>query len=128
MLPPGRKRLTLRIKPSVGRISHRDNQNDRRNVHLNLSGRVFLRIAGSGLSGSQAFGGWLPEPTESLRFRRPPPKHRYMIGRRAGGNNCAEDPDISCGVTMRAGAAGAGPCPPPAVAAETLSAGGDRQH
>ena len=51
-----------------------------------------------------------------------------MIGRRAGGNNCAGDPDISRGVTMRAGAAGAGPCPPPAVAAETLPAGGDRQH
>ena len=34
-----------------------------------------------------------------------------MIRRRAGGNNCAGDPDISRGVTMRAGASGAGPCP-----------------
>ena len=51
-----------------------------------------------------------------------------MIRRRAGGNNCGGDHDISCGVTMRAGAAGAGLCPPLAVAAETLSAGGDRQH
>ena len=129
MLPPGRKCLTLRIKPSVPRIGHRDNQNDRRNLHRNLVARVFLRITASGLSGSRVFGGWLCAGADRKpQISSTATQGRYMIGRRAGGNNCAGDADISCGVTMRAGASGGGPCPPPAVAAETLSAGGDRQH
>ena len=46
-----------------------------------------------------------------------------MVGRSAGGDNCAGDPDISRGVTMRWAVPH-----PPAVAAETLPTGGDQQH
>ena len=68
-------------------------KNARRNLHGDLSARVFLRITASGLSGS-----------------------------RACGDNCAGDPDISRGVTMR------WTMPARSVAAETLPVGGDRQH
>ena len=115
MLPPGRKRLTLRIKPSVGRIRHGDNQNDRRNLQRNLSARVFLSIAASGLSGSRACGGWFCAGAD----RHP------RIGTWSGGAPAATT--VQETPTSRAASPCAGPCPP-AVAAETLPAGGDQQH
>ena len=45
-----------------------------------------------------------------------------MIRRRAGGNNCAGDPDISCGVTMRWS------MPTRPLWPLKLSQPGDRQH
>ena len=48
MLPPGKKCLTLRIKPSVGRMRHRYNQNHRRNLQRGFSTRLFVGITASG--------------------------------------------------------------------------------
>ena len=81
----------FRIKPSVGRIPHPDNQNARCNLHRNLSARVFLRIAAPGS---------LRQPSLrrlASRRSRSPTKDRCIVGMRAGGDNCAGDPDISCG-------------------------------
>ena len=100
MLPPGRKRLTLRIKPSVGRIRHGDNQNDRRNLQRNLSARVFLSIAASGLSGSRACGGWFCAGAD----RHP------RIGTWSGGAPAATT--VQEIPTSRAASPCAGPCPP----------------
>ncbi len=118
MLSPGRKRLTLRIKPSVGRIRHRANQNDRRNLHLNLSGRIFLSITASGLFCSRAFGGWLcaggDRKASDFADRHP------RINTWSGGEPATAT--VQALVRRRAG-----PCSR-AVTAETLPAGGDRKR
>ena len=124
ILPLGRKRLTLRIKPSVGRIRHRANQNDRRNLHRNLSGRVFLSIAASGFSGSRASGGWLCAGADrnASDFADRHPRINTWSGGEPRRQLCRRPRHRA----RRHHALGR--ARPPAVATEILLAGGDRQH
>ena len=60
--------------------------------------------------------------------RRRPPKHRYMIERRASGTTVQETPTSPAASPCGRARLALGRAHPPTVAAETLSDGGDRQH